>query len=101
MTIGGRQPAFWIGLAGSIVVAVLGVLTGQGVITDAVAGKINDATTAIVQLLTILVPVIAGLVIRTQVTPVSSPALPAGTVVTVTHPVATTTTTTLSAPPTA
>ncbi len=75
----GRQPAFWIGVIVSIVVAVLSALTKDGLISEALAGKITDATNALAQLATILAPVIAGLLIRTQVTPVAAPALPVGT----------------------
>ena len=78
----GRQPAFWIGLILSIVVAVLSALTKDGLISEAVAGKVTDAANALAQLATILAPVSAGLLIRTQVTPVASPALPVGTAVT-------------------
>ena len=85
-SIGGREPAFWIGLVVSIIVAVLGVLTGQGVISEALAGKITDGVNALAQILVILAPVIAGLLIRAQVTPVAAPVLPAGTKVTVVTP---------------
>lgn len=95
MTLFGRQPAFWIGLIVSLVVAVLSVLSGNGVINQATSGKITDATNALAQLLTILAPVIAGLLIKTQVTPVAAPALPAGTSVTVITPTATPNTTTV------
>lgn len=86
MTIFGRQPAFWVGFIVSCVIALLQVATGQGVISDALAGRITDAVNAIAQLITLLAPVIAGLLIRPNVTPVAAPQLPAGTKVAVTHP---------------
>ena len=94
MTIFGREPAFWIGVIGAVAVAVIQTLAGQGVISDVAAGKTIDTLTLLQQLLTILVPVIAGLVIRTQVTPVAAPALPSGTKVTVITPPANPNTTT-------
>ena len=77
-----REPAFLIGLAVSLVVAVLGVLSGSGVITQITSGKITDFVTLLAGLLTILAPVIAGLLIKAHVTPVAAPMLPVGTVVT-------------------
>lgn len=81
-----REPAFYIGLAVSVVLAVLGVLTGQGVISDALAGKITDATNALAQLAVIFAPLITGILIRPTTTPVAAPALPQGTTVTVYQP---------------
>ena len=77
-----REPAFFIGLAVSLVVAILGVLTGQGVISQIHAGTVTDAVTALASLATIIAPLIAGLLIKRQVTPTASPVLPAGTPVT-------------------
>lgn len=77
-----REPAFWIGLAVSVTVAVLGVLTGQGVISQITSGTVTDAVTALASLATIIAPLIAGILIKRQVTPVASPVLPAGTPVT-------------------
>jgi hypothetical protein len=79
MKIGGREPAFWVGLIVSLVAAVLSVLTGQGVISDALAGKVTDTAEALSQLVLLLLPLITGLLIRPQVTPVSQPSLPVGT----------------------
>lgn len=86
MTIFGRQPAFWIGLIVSCVLAVVGVLSGQGVLSDALKGQITDGVNAVAQLLVLLAPFITGLLIRPTVTPVSAPALPAGTNVTAITP---------------
>jgi ABC-type transporter Mla maintaining outer membrane lipid asymmetry permease subunit MlaE len=82
MTIFGKLPAFWIGLVATIVVGVITTLNGNGIISDVDAGKVKDTVTAIVQLLTLLAPLLAGLVIHTQVTPTSAPTLPMGTSVT-------------------
>lgn len=86
MTIFGRQPAFWIGVIVSSVLAVLSVLTGQGVLSDAMAGQITDGVNAVAQLLLLLAPVVTGLLIKTQVTPTAAPQLPQGTIVTVVTP---------------
>jgi hypothetical protein len=59
-------------------------LTGQGVISDAIAGTITNAVTAIAQILVLLAPIIAGVLIRQRVTPVAAPQLPSGTNVAVT-----------------
>lgn len=82
----GRQPAVWIGIIVSAVLAVVSVLTGQGVISDALAGRITDGVNALAQLLVLVAPLITGLLIRPTVTPTAAPALPAGTTVTVYQP---------------
>lgn len=79
MTILGRQPAFWIGLIVSAVLAVLSVFVEGGVVSDALAGQITDGANAVTQVVGILAPLLTGLVIRTQVTPVANPSLPRGT----------------------
>lgn len=86
MTIFGRNPAAWIGIIVSCILAVLSVLTGEGVIGDALAGQITDGVNALAQLLVLLAPVITGLLIRPTVTPVADPKLPAGAIVTVETP---------------
>lgn len=77
----GRQPAFWIGLIVSLVLGVVQTLTGSGLISDALAGQVTDLVNATAQLAVLLAPLIAGLLIRTQVTPVVAPKLPAGTTI--------------------
>ena len=87
MLINGREPAFWIGVVTSCVLAVVTTLMGQGVLSDAFAGRITDGVNAIAQLLSLFAPVIAGILIRQQVTPTSAPVLDKGTVITVTSPI--------------
>lgn len=87
MTIFGREPAAWIGLIVSIIAAVLGVLFGQGFITDIQAGRVTDLVEAVSGLLYTLLPFITALLIRQTVTPVAAPKLPEGTVVEVASPV--------------
>jgi len=82
MTILGRQPAFWIGLIGTIILGIVQTLAGQGVINEATSGKVVDLTQAAVNLLTLIAPLLAGLAIHTQVTPTAAPVLPVGTSVT-------------------
>lgn len=86
MTIFGRNPAAWIGIIVSCILAVLSVLTGEGVIGDALAGQITDGVEALAQLLVLLAPVVTGLLIRPTVTPTASPRLPSGSVVSVALP---------------
>jgi hypothetical protein len=93
-TIFGKEPVVIIGIAASCVIAVVQVLSGNGVISDVAAGKAIDATNAMAQIITILAPAIAALIARPQVTPVASPALPQGTKVTVITPPANPNTTT-------
>lgn len=81
-----REPAFYIGLAVTIVLGVITTLAGEGIINDAVKGQITDGVNALAQLAVLLAPVIAGLLIRPNVTPVAAPAVPEGTVVTVQTP---------------
>jgi len=78
----GREPAFWIGLIVTLIIGVLTTLTGEGVISDALAGRITDFVNAFAELAVLFAPLIAGLLIRQNVTPTASPVLPAGTSVT-------------------
>jgi hypothetical protein len=82
VTILGRQPAFWIGLIGTIILGVVQTLAGQGVINDLTAGRVVDLTHSLVNLLTLVAPLLAGLAIHTQVTPTAAPVLSIGTPVT-------------------
>lgn len=79
MKIGGREPAFWIGLAVTLVLGVVSTLAGEGLISDTLAGEATELTNAIAQLLVLLAPVITGVLIRPNVTPVAAPSLPIGT----------------------
>ena len=82
MTIFGRQPAFWIGLLGTIIIGVVQTLAGQGVINEAMTNHAVDLTNSVVNLLTLIAPLIAGLAIHTQVTPTAAPVLSVGASVT-------------------
>ena len=86
MKIFDREPSFWIGLAVSLILGVITTLTGSGLISDVAAGKATDLVNAIAQLLTLLAPLIAGILIRPVVTPTAAPRLDQGTVVTVLTP---------------
>ncbi len=77
----GRQPAVWIGIIVSLIVGVLTTLSGNGLISDALKGQVTNIVNATAQLATLLAPVIAGLLIKGQVTPVIAPVLPIGTTV--------------------
>lgn len=86
MSIGNREPAAIIGIVVSCVLAVISVLSAQGVLNEALTGKLTDGVNAVAQLLVLLAPIITGLLIRTQVTPTAAPALPEGTTVQVITP---------------
>jgi len=86
MKIFGREPAFWIGLIVTVVLFVISTLSSQGVISQALGGKLTDATTTVSQLLILIAPLITGLLIRPASTSVAAPSLPAGTTVTVIQP---------------
>jgi ABC-type Fe3+-siderophore transport system permease subunit len=87
MTIFGREPVAWVGVIVALAIAIIQTLTGQGVLSDAVAGRAIDATNALAQVATIFIPVIIGIfATRQAVTPTAAPALPMGTTVTVYQP---------------
>ncbi len=79
MKIFGREPAFWIGLIVTLVAGVLTTLVGEGVISDALAGRINDGAKAVAELALLLTPFITGMLIRPNVTSMAAPKLPEGT----------------------
>ena len=86
MTIFGRQPAFWIGLIVTLILGVVQTLTGNGLISEVAAGQTTDLVNSTAQLLVLMAPLIAGLLIRTQVTPVAFPKLEQGTQIEVITP---------------
>jgi hypothetical protein len=57
-----REPAFLIGLAASIIVAVVGQLVGHEILTAEGGLQVENLVAA-------LVPVLTGLVTRTRVSP--------------------------------
>ena len=63
----GREPAFWIGLIVTLVLGVVRTLAGEGLISDAATGQIEGALQAVAQLLELLAPLLAGLLIRQNV----------------------------------
>ena len=63
----GREPAFWIGLAVSLVLGIVQTLTGNGLISDAAAGQVTDLVNAGAQLAVLVAPFVAGLLIRQNV----------------------------------
>jgi len=69
----GREPAVIIGLIVTIVLGIVSTLLGQGFISDAQAGHLTDGVNAIAQLALLVAPLIAGLLIRSQVSPVPKP----------------------------
>lgn len=71
----GRQPIFWLGLIGSIILLIVNTFIGEGILTPDALGTVSN-------ILEVSIPLIAGLIGRLLVTPVSSPVLSAGTEVT-------------------
>lgn len=67
----GREPAVIIGLLVTIALGIVSTLLGQGFISDATSGNLNDGINAVGQLAILLAPLIAGILIRPQVTPVT------------------------------
>lgn len=64
-----KEPALIIGTIVTIALAIVSTLSGNGFISDALAGHLTDAVTAIGQLILLFIPVITAAVIRTQVSP--------------------------------
>ena len=75
----GRQPAFWIGLIVTLVLGVVRTLAGEGLISDAATGQLTNAVNAVGELLLLVAPLVTGMLIQPNVTPVAAPKLPAGT----------------------
>ena len=75
----GRQPAFWIGLIVTIVLGIVRTLAGEGLISDAATGQVTSAVNAIGELALLVAPLVTGLLIQPNVTPVAAPKLPANT----------------------
>lgn len=77
----GRQPAFWIGLIVSLILGAVRTIAGEGLISDAATGQITNVVNAVGELLLLVAPLITGMLIQPNVTPVAKPMLPAGTMV--------------------
>jgi hypothetical protein len=77
-----REPAFWIGLAVTIIVGAVDTIAGAGVISDTLRGRIDNLFVAAAQFLVLVAPLVAGLFIRQRVTPTAAPVLAPGTPVT-------------------
>lgn len=76
LKIFGREPAFWVGLIASLILGAIQTIAGEGLISDATQGRITDLVNAAAQLLVLLAPLLAALVIRQGVTPVAAPNIP-------------------------
>jgi hypothetical protein len=51
----------------TLALGILQTLQGEGIVSDALAGQITDAINALAQILVLLSPLIAGLLIRQRV----------------------------------
>lgn len=80
------EPVRLIGIAASVVLAVVTTLLGEGVISDALAGQITDGVEAAKELLVILAPIFATELARRQSTPFKAPRVLEGTTVEVITP---------------
>lgn len=78
-SIFGREPVRWVGIIVAVIAAVVGALLGEGVISDAVAGRITDLTANLSGILILLLPIITAEIARRGATSVAQPALPVGT----------------------
>jgi hypothetical protein len=67
-----KEPALIIGTLVTIIVATLATLSGNGFISDALAGKLTDLVNGGAQLLILLIPLITAAIIRTKVSPATS-----------------------------
>lgn len=67
----GKEPALIIGTIVTIILAIVTTLSGNGFISDALAGKLTDLVNGAAQLILLLLPLITAAVIRTQVSPAS------------------------------
>lgn len=79
MRIFGREPALWVGTIISLVLAVVSVLVGDGIITDAFAGRITDGAEAFGQIAYLLLPILTAIIARQGTTSAAQPKLPVGT----------------------
>lgn len=63
----GKEPAFWIGLAVTLILGVIRTLAGEGLVSDALEGQVTDLVNASAGLLELVAPLLAGLIIRQNV----------------------------------
>lgn len=80
------EPVRLVGIIATCILAVLSVLTGEGVISDALAGQITDGVEAVKELALILVPIIVTEIARKRSTSFAAPRVKEGTTVTVITP---------------
>ena len=64
-----KEPALIIGTVVTILVAILATLSGNGFISDALAGKLTDAVNSVAQIVILLIPLITAAFIRAKVSP--------------------------------
>lgn len=86
MSFAGREPAVIIGIIVSCILAVLQVLTGADVIRDDTADSLTNVVNSLAGIATFIAPLVAAIIIRQKVTPISQPKLPAGTPVLIDDP---------------
>ena len=79
MKIFGREPVLWVGIIMAFIIAIVETALGQGLISDVLAGKIEDVAQSLASTTLVLLPIILNLFARAAVTPVAAPLLPVGT----------------------
>lgn len=86
----GREPVRWVGIILTLILALVGTLMGEGVISEALGGRITDIANQSVEIITgILVlvgPLIATEIARRGATAALQPKLAVGTPVLVDRP---------------
>lgn len=86
MKIFGREPVRWVGIIVTVIGAIVATLLGQGVISDALAGRITDLTDNLSGIAVFLLPLITAEIARRGATSVVQPKLEVGTPVLVEKP---------------
>ena len=62
-----KEPAVLIGIIVTVILGAVQTLTGEGIISEALAGTVTDLLNAGAQLVVLLIPIITGILIRSQV----------------------------------
>lgn len=62
-----KEPALIIGTIVTIILGIIATLTGNGFISDALAGKLTDLVNAAAQLIILLIPFITAVLVRQKV----------------------------------
>lgn len=86
MKIFGREPVAWVGIIVAVILAVVQTLLGEGVISDALSGRITDIVQSLSGSVIVLIPIVTTLLARRGSTSAAQPKLEVGTAVLVDRP---------------